>query len=73
MWRMREEGRVVVPLCGGGGSRGEGWSHRVEEEGVGERGGPTVWRMEKGRGVIPLCVGRVSECSLTCSLVSLAV
>ena len=31
--RKREKGRGVVPLCGGGGKRGEGWSHREEEEG----------------------------------------
>ena len=42
-----------------GGRRGEGWYHRVEEEGGGERGGPTVWRRrEEGRGVVPPCGGR---------------
>ena len=57
-----------------GGRRGEGWYHRVEEEGGGERGGPTVWRRrEEGRGVVPPCGGRVSMCSLTCSVVSVAV
>ena len=35
MWRRREEGRGVVPQCGGR-REGEGWSHRVEEEGEGE-------------------------------------
>ena len=55
MWRRREEGIVVVALCGGGGRRGEGWSHRVEEEGGRERDGPTVWRRrEEGRVVVPL-------------------
>ena len=34
--------------------RGEGWCHREEEEGEGERGGTTVWRKsERGRGVVP--------------------
>ena len=43
-----------------GGRRGEGWYHRVEEEGGGERGGPTVWRRrEEGRGVVPPCGGGV--------------
>ena len=37
-----------------GGRRGEGWYHRVEEEGGGERGGPTMRRKrERGRGVVP--------------------
>ena len=32
----------------------EGWSHREEEEGERERGGPTVRRKrERGRGVVP--------------------
>ena len=35
MWRKRE--------------RGEGWYHRVEEEGGGERGGPTMWRRRRRR------------------------
>ena len=39
-----------------------------------ERGGPTVWRKrERGRLVVPPCGGSMSECSLTCSAVSLAV
>ena len=29
---------------------GEGWYHRVEEEGEGERGGPTVWRKRERGG-----------------------
>ena len=38
---------------------GEGWYHRVEEEGKEERGGTTVWRKgERGRGVVPPCGGR---------------
>ena len=34
----------------GVGRRGEGWYHRVEEEGGKERGGTTMWRKrERGR------------------------
>ena len=44
------------------GGGGEGWSHRVEEEGGGERDGATVRRKsERGRGVVPPCGGRVRE------------
>ena len=38
LWRKREEVRGVVPPCGGRRRAGEGWYHRVEEEGEGERG-----------------------------------
>ena len=68
MRRKRERGRGVVPPCGGGGRRGEGWCHREEEEGEGrgvvpswveeeerERGGAVVRR--KGERVGPI-VGR---------------
>ena len=35
------------------GEGGEGWYHRVEEEGEGERSGTTVWRKrERGRGEV---------------------
>ena len=51
------------------------WSHREEEEGEGERSGPTVRRKRErgegwshreeeegeGRGLVPPCGGRVSE------------
>ena len=33
--------------------RGEGWCHREEEEGEGKRGGATMRRKKKGRGVVP--------------------
>ena len=38
VWRKRERERGVVPPCGGVGRGGEGWSHREEDEGEGERG-----------------------------------
>ena len=41
----------MVPPCGGGGRRGEGCYHHVEEEGEGERVGAMVWRnREWGEG-----------------------
>ena len=58
---------------------GEGWYHRVEEEGEGERGGPTVWRKsERGRGgevwsAVTFAVQCNLQCSVMCSAVSLAV
>ena len=45
VWRKRERGKGVVPPCGGRGRGGEGWYHRVEEEG-------------EGVGVVPPCGGR---------------
>ena len=42
------------------GGGGEGWSHRVEEEGGGERGGPTMWRKREGR-LFSIC--EINTCS----------
>ena len=55
VWRRREEGRGVVPPCGGRGRGGEGWYHRVEEEGEEERGGTTVWRKREERRLFSIC------------------
>ena len=39
----------LVPPRGGRGRGGDGWSHTVEEEGEGERGGATMRRKREGR------------------------
>ena len=55
---------------------GEGWCHPEEEEGEAERGGAIVRRKRDRVGpiMVPSWDGAiVSECSLTCSAVSLAV
>ena len=44
---------------------GEGWYHRVEEEGGGERGGPTVWRKREGR---LFSIGEITTCLIRGSM-----
>ena len=51
---MRRKGERGGPTVWRKRERGEGWYHRVEEEGGGERDGPTVRRKrERGRGEVP--------------------
>ena len=55
MRRKRKEGEWLFHRV-----EEEGWSYHVEEEGGGERGGPTVWRRREGR-LFSIC--EITTCS----------